>query len=274
MVTNFKEIQRRAVEIRTDVIRMAYAAGKQGAHLGGSLSLCEIMATLYWGVMKYNPSNPAWAERDRLILSKGHGAMAMYAALKSISVLSEEDIMSFKQDGSVITAHPTYMITKGVECASGSLGQGLSIGAGVAMGLRLKKNQSTRIFVIVGDGECNEGAIWEAAVLAAHYHLSNLVCIIDKNGMQYDGVTDEIMSMGNLTEKWQSFGWKTKVINGHDVEQLMKALTPVFNTPMAVICETVKGKGVSFAENNYRWHNATLSNEQYQIAMAEQEVGL
>ena len=265
---DLKEIAR---EIRIDVIRMTYAAGSQGAHIGGSLSLCEIMAVLYHDVMHYDKENTLSPERDRLILSKGHGAIALYAALKSIGVFTEEELLTYKQDGSVITAHPTYMPEKGMEFASGSLGQGLSIGVGVSLGLK-KKNNNAKVYVIVGDGECDEGSIWEAAAAASHFGLNNLFCIVDKNKLQYDGETASILNMDELVEKFRSFGWEAVEVDGHDCGALSEALHHSFDKPLAVICDTVKGKGVSFAENNYRWHNASLNETQYEQAIAEQEV--
>lgn len=266
-----KDLKQIAGEIRKDVIRMTYAAGSQGAHIGGSLSLCEIMAVLYHNVMHYSKDMTVSPERDRLILSKGHGAIALYAALKSIGVFTEEELLTYKKDGSIITAHPTYLPEKGMEFASGSLGQGLSIGVGVCLGLR-KKNNPSKVYVIVGDGECNEGSVWEAAVSASHYGLRNIVCIVDQNNLQYDGETVAIMNMGCLKEKFHAFGWETVEVDGHDCDALVEALHKTAEKPLAVICHTVKGKGVSFAENNYRWHNANLNEAQYQQAMAEQEV--
>lgn len=264
------DLKETAKEIRKDVIRMTHAAGSQGAHLGGSLSLCEIMAVLYHDVMHYSGVNPMDPERDRLILSKGHGAIVLYAALKSIGIFTEEELMTYKQDGSIITAHPTFLPEKGMEFASGSLGQGLSIGVGVALGLRRKENPA-RVYVIVGDGECDEGSIWEAVASASHFKLNNLICIVDQNHLQYDGATSEIMNMESLVEKFSAFGWETVEVNGHDCDMLMEVLHRKSNKPLAVICNTIKGKGVSFAENDYRWHNASLSDKLFEQAMDEQE---
>ena len=264
-------LQTIATEIRKDVIRMTYAAGSQGAHMGGSLSLCEIMAVLYHDVMNYDREKMRSPERDRLILSKGHGAIALYAALKSIGVFTEEELLTYKQNGSIITAHPAFLPDRGMEFASGSLGQGLSIGVGVSLGLK-KKDLPAKVFVIVGDGECDEGSVWEAAASAAHYGLNNLICIVDKNRLQYDGETSAVLNMDSLADKFRAFGWDSVEVDGHDCGALSEALRQSGNMPRAVICNTVKGKGVSFAENNYRWHNASLNEAQYQQAMAEQEV--
>lgn len=263
-------LQAIANDIRKDVIRMTYAAGTQGAHIGGSLSLCEIMAVLYHDVLRYNKDITLDPMRDRVILSKGHGAIALHAVLKSIGILTEEDLLTYKQDDSIVTAHPTFMPEKGMEFASGSLGQGLSIAVGVALGLRRRENKA-KVYVIVGDGECDEGSIWEAAASASHYNLNNIVCIVDKNHLQYDGNTDDVLSMGSLSEKFKSFGWETVEIDGHNCKILSEAFHHQSNKPYAIICDTVKGKGVSFIENEYKWHNASLNEKQYFQAMEEQE---
>lgn len=260
-----------ADEIRKDVIRMTHAAGAQGAHIGGSLSMCEIMATLYHGVLHYDAKNPMDDERDRFILSKGHGAIALYAALKSIGLMTEEELLSYKHDGSIITAHPTFLPEKGMEFASGSLGQGLSIGTGVAIALK-KKEKRNKVYVLVGDGECDEGSIWEAAAFAAHYKLDNLVCIVDRNHLQYDGATADVLDMESLVQKFVAFGWDAEEIDGHDCDAVAVSLRMKHDKPFALICSTIKGKGVSFAENNYKWHNASLNENQFVQAMEEQGV--
>ena len=258
-------------EIRKDVIRMTHAAGAQGAHIGGSLSLCEILTVLYHSVLNYDKNMTSNPSRDRLILSKGHGAIALYAALKSIGVFTEEQLLTYKQDGSLITAHPTLSPENGMEFASGSLGQGLSIGVGVALALNRKMSDSN-VYVIVGDGECNEGSIWEAVASAAHYNLKNLICIVDNNKLQYDGLTSEILDMGNLSRKFAVFGWDSIEVDGHNCDELNRAFHTVHSNPLAVICNTIKGKGVSFIENQYKWHNASLNESQFAQAMEEQEV--
>lgn len=264
------ELQEIAKEIRKDVVRMTYAAGTQGAHIGGSLSMCEIMAVLYHDVMNYQVTNPLDENRDRFILSKGHGAIALYAALKSIGLISKEDLLTYKQDGSFVTAHPTFLPEKGMEFASGSLGQGLSIGVGVAIGLK-KKEKTNKVYVLLGDGECDEGSVWEAVSSASHFKLSNIVCIIDKNQLQYDGPTTDILNMESLKDKFSAFGWDAIDINGHDCKQLRDAFHTQHDKPLAIICHTVKGKGVSFIENNYRWHNSSLTEAQFNQAMEELE---
>lgn len=252
---------------------MTYKAGNQGAHIGGSLSLAEIMAVLYCGVMELDPEAPLREDRDRLILSKGHGAMALYSALRLRGYVTPDELLTYKSNETIISAHPTRAPERGLEFASGSLGQGLSLGVGVCLALRRKGHPSPRVFVVQGDGEIDEGSVWEAAASASHYGLSHLVTIIDKNGLQYDGRTGDVLSMGDIGAKWRSFGWEAREVDGHDVSALHEALTEAHRRPLAVIATTVKGKGVSFLENDFRCHNARLSAQQYEQAMAEQEAG-
>lgn len=270
---DIKALESAAADMRRDVITMTYKAGNIGAHIGGGLSLIEIMTVLYLKIMRLDPKNPLWDIRDRMILSKGHGAIAMYAALRQVGYLTYEQLLTYKQNGSYITAHPTLAPEKGSEFASGSLGQGLALGVGTCLGLKFKQNEA-RVFVIHGDGECDEGSVWEAAAAASHYELNNLVSIVDRNNLQYDGETKDVLNMEDMAEKWSAFGWETHVVNGHDLEALCQVLSIAHDKPLCVIADTVKGKGVSFIENNYRWHNGRLSDEQYKNAMKEQGVEL
>ena len=260
-----------AKEMRKDVIKMTYNVGTTGAHIGGSLSMIEIIATLFICVMRYDIQNTRWEERDRFILSKGHGVMAQYTAMKQIGKITDEDLTTFKKNETVLHAHPSMNMELGIEFSSGSLGQGLSLGVGTALALKIKSNNISRVFVLIGDGECDEGSIWEAAASAAHYELNNIVAIIDKNGLQYDGNTENVLNMNNLEDKWRSFGWEVYIVNGHNIEALLSVLTRRTDKPIAVIADTVKGKGVSFMENNPIWHNGRLTDQQYQQAMDEQE---
>ena len=206
-------------EMRIDLLKMGLAAKSAGAHLGGSLSLVEVMAALYGGVMRFDPANPQAENRDRLIFSKGHGVMAQYVALKQVGVLTEEELLTYKTTGSVVSAHPSiHQARLGIDFASGSLGQGLSQGVGVALALRRKQNELVRVFVILGDGECDEGSVWEAAAAAAHYRLNNLIAIIDQNQLQYDGPTAQVLDLSDMTAKWRAFGWEVISVDGHDVE--------------------------------------------------------
>lgn len=265
------KLRKAAKEIRKDVIQMTYNVGGIGAHIGGSLSLPEIIAVLYLEILNFDPKNPSNENRDRFLLSKGHGVMAQYAVFKQLGMISEEELYNFKKEGSWLTAHPTINPEKGIEFSSGSLGQGLGLGIGTAWALKMKGNLSSRVFVVLGDGECNEGSIWEGAMCAPQLHLNNLTVIVDKNGLQFDDKTTEIISMEDMEAKWKSFGWDTKTVDGHDVAALYEVLKEKHDKPFALIANTVKGKGVSFIENVPKWHLGKLSKEQYEQAMAEQE---
>ncbi len=265
------ECKKAADQMRRDVIEMAYSVGNTGSHIGGALSMIEIMAVLYKGVMNYDINNTYMEERDRFILSKGHGVMAQYAALKQIGLLSDEDLKTFKKNETKLYAHPSMNMEIGIEFSSGSLGQGLSLAVGSAIALKRKENEKSRVFVLLGDGECDEGSVWEAAASASHYNLNNVVVIVDKNQLQYDGKTSDILMMDNLSEKFKSFGLEVLEIDGHDIEQLLSAFNTVSDKPIAVIANTVKGKGVSFMENNHLWHNGRLTQKQYEQALEEQE---
>ncbi|WP_102411438.1 1-deoxy-D-xylulose-5-phosphate synthase N-terminal domain-containing protein [Beduinella massiliensis] len=260
-----------AKQIRKDIIEMTYSTGNVGAHIGGSLSLAEILAALYGGIVRYEANNPLMEERDRVILSKGHGALALYPALAGVGIIQREKLDAFKQDGSDLSAHPSLTGMPGIEYASGSLGQGLSLGVGACLALRRKQNEDSRVFVILGDGECDEGSVWESAASAAHFGLNQLVAIVDENHIQYDGWTKDVMDMGAMESKWKSFGWETCVTDGHDVEALLDAFGSKREKPLVVLAQTVKGKGVSFIENNKQYHNNRLSQLQYEQALTEVE---
>lgn len=258
--------------MRKDLLWMALNAGNSGAHLGGSLSMIEILSTLYLGVMSYDAKTPRMTSRDRLILSKGHGTLAMYAAMRQIGLIPYEDLQTFKSNETYLTGHPSMNLDKGIEFSSGSLGQGLSLGVGTCLALKRKDNLQSRVFVIVGDGECDEGSVWEAAMSAAHYKLDNLVVIVDNNGLQYDGRTAEILGLGRIADKWEAFGWETYSIDGHRVDELYDTLSIRSDKPIAIIANTIKGKGISFMENDSTWHNGRLTKELYDKAMVEIEV--
>lgn len=261
---------RAARQMRIDSLRAAYGAGRNGAHIGGTLSMIEIMAALYLGVMNINKDMLTDPARDRFILSKGHGVLAQYAALKQIGVLSDEELMTFKHSGTRLFAHPSRNADIGIEFSSGSLGQGISLAVGVALALK-RKGLAARVYVLVGDGECDEGSVWEAVASAAHYKLDNLVIIVDKNRLQYDGNTEDVLSMESLSDKFRAFGADVTDVDGHDTAALLGALSHKSERPYAVIARTVKGKGVSFMENNPLWHNGRLTDEQFRQAMEESE---
>lgn len=265
----FDSVEEAAKRMRYRCIEMTYNAGSAGAHIGGALSLIEIMATLYLKILNVNGTNLYDESRDRLILSKGHGAMAMYAAMAEAGILSQEQLSDFKKDDSIISAHPSVNAEIGIEFSSGSLGQGLSLAVGVCLALKRKKNYSSRVYVVLGDGECNEGAVWEAAMSASQFKLDNLVAIIDCNHLQYDGACEEIMSNEPFEKRWEGFGWDVNRINGHSAEEIYTALKKENDRPYVVIADTIKGKGVSFMENNSRWHNGRLDKSQYERALQE-----
>lgn len=252
-----------ARDMRQDILRMGLQTGLNGAHFGGGLSLVEIMAALYKSVMRVNPAAPRWPERDRFILSKGHGAMAYYAALKQAGFVTDEELMTFKSNQTFLYGHPSMNPDKGIEFSSGSLGLGLALGVGTAIGLRKRGNNQSRVFVLMGDGECGEGSVWESAASAAHFGLTNLVAIIDKNGLQYDGPTRDVLNMDGIAEKWESFGWQARTVDGHNLAELLNAFEDLGNQPTVIVANTVKGKGVSFMENNPAWHHNRLTQAQF-----------
>jgi transketolase len=259
-----------AYEVRKLIINMTYNAGNIGTHIGGSLSAVEILVALYAGVMNINCGNLASEARDRFILSKGHAAMCQFAVMKQVGILTEDDIATFKLNGSQFHTHPGINPKKGIEFSAGSLGQGLSLAVGTALALRLKKNFTSHVYVLLGDGECDEGAVWEAAMSATHYKLANLTAIVDINHLQSDDYTDRVMSLGNLKQKFDGFGWKTFECNGHSVDELFSALLmEQREQPYVILANTIKGKGVSFMENVASWHNNRLSKSQYERAMSE-----
>lgn len=257
-------------QIRRDILEMGFAGGINGAHFGGSLSLVEIMASLYGEVMKFDVHNPVDESRDRLILSKGHGVIAQYAAMKQIGLFND-DLMSFKQNETRLYAHPSMNLKMGIEFSSGSLGQGLSLGVGTALALRRKQNNISRVLVILGDGECDEGSVWEAAMSAVSFRLDNIIAIVDRNHLQYDDDTEMVLPLEDFKAKWQSFGWEVSECNGHDTDELVKILSAKYNKPFVLVADTVKGKGVSFMENNVAWHNGVLTKTLYDKAVQELE---
>lgn len=264
-----KELKQACVEMRQDVMKMAKAAGSSGAHFGGTLSMIEIAAALYLEVMNISKDLLEAEERDRFILSKGHGVPAVYAALKQLGILTPEQLDTFKQNETILYGHPCMNAKIGIEYSTGSLGQGLSLGVGAALAMRHKKNETSRVFVVLGDGECDEGSIWEAAMSASQFELHNLVVIIDRNKLQYDGSTEEVLKLESLEEKWNSFGWETITIDGHSVEECCEAFSKRTEKPLVVIAQTIKGKGISFMENDPTWHHKKMSTAQEAQAMEE-----
>ena len=256
--------------MRLRALEMAYKSGQNGAHLGGGLSAIEIMATLYHDVLRVDPCNPCDENRDRLIVSKGHCVLAYYTALYEKGFLSAQDLEQFEQNGYHWHGHAMRDLTHGIEFHGGSLSMGMSFAVGEALACKAKGLQS-RVFVLVGDGECDEGLIWEAAMSAAHHQLDNLCVIVDRNRLQYDGETTEVLNTDSLAEKFKAFGFDVEEVNGHDVEALRNQLSVISSQPRCVIANTVKGKGVSFMENDKTWHHHTLNEAQYNQAREEVE---
>jgi transketolase len=262
------ELKRKAVQARKDILTMLEAAGS--GHPGGSLSIVEILLALYDSVMRHKPGNPEWADRDRFILSKGHCCPALYAVLADYGYFPKEELMTLRQIGTRLQGHPQRGLP-GVEISSGSLGQGLSIANGMALAARIDK-RDIRIYCLMGDGEINEGQIWEAAMTAAHYKLDTLCGIVDYNKYCIDGPLEEIMGIEPIAQKWSSFGWHTLEIHGHSFEELLKAFDEaktVKEKPTVIIAHTIKGKGVSFMECNNKWHGVAPTKDELKQAFQE-----
>lgn len=265
----FENIREMACRIRKRILDLAYSAGKNGAHLGSGLSIVEIMAVLYGGVMRFDPRNPRWDLRDRFILSKGHGSLGYYTALAQAGLISDELLGTFEVNGGILPGQPVMNPDIGIEFSSGSLGHGLSLGIGTALAGRMSSKEY-RVYVLMGDGECNEGSVWEAAMAARHLGLSHLVVIVDANGMQSDGPCRDIICV-NLDSVWRGFDWHVSRVDGHSVSDLWNALQNPGEPgrPHVIIAQTIKGKGVSFMEGNNEWHHNRLTINQYNEAIAE-----
>ena len=259
-----------AKTLRLSALQMALNCGKNGSHLGAGLSSVEIFAALYGGVLKYDLQNKEDENRDRLVVSKGHCVLSYYSALRQAGFLTDEDIASFETNGSHFHGHAMRNLEKGIEFSGGSLSMGMSFAVGQALACK-KKGLTSRVFSIVGDGECDEGLIWEAAMSAANYGLNNFVLIVDRNKLQYDGPTAEVMNQIDLGDKFRAFGFDVRVVDGHDVDALAKVLRAPSEKPVCVIADTIKGKGVSFMEGLKTWHHSVLTQEQYDQAVKEVE---
>jgi len=263
------EMETLARRIRRHIISMIGKAGS--GHSGGSLSAVEIVSTLYFGVLKHDPQRPDWPDRDRFVLSKGHTAPMLYATLAECGYFPVDELSTLRQINSRLQGHAARTCTAGVEMSSGSLGQGLSFSIGIALAGRLNE-QSYRVYTLLGDGECDEGQVWEAAMAAAHFKLDNLVAIVDRNDMQIGGWTRDVMELEPFNSKWQAFGWHTIEVDGHDFTQLTDAFEQanlIKGQPTVIIAHTVKGKGVSFMENNPYFHGNAPTAEQVELALKE-----
>lgn len=268
--TKLKEV---AKNVRIDVIE-ALAAAKSG-HPGGSLSVTDILTVLYFDKMNIDPKNPKMEDRDRLVLSKGHVAPALYSVLAERGYFPKENLVKLRKFGSMLQGHPDMKSTPGIDMSTGSLGQGLSAANGMALAAKLDK-KDYKVYVILGDGEVQEGQIWEAAMSAAHYKLDNVIAILDFNGLQIDGSNEEVMNINPIGEKFSAFGWNVIRIDGHNLESIGNAVDEaktVKGKPTIIIAKTIKGKGVSFMENNVSWHGTAPNEEQRKMAIEELERG-
>jgi len=267
-----QKLDDKARMLRYHILEMVAGEASKGGHLGGSNSAADIIAALYFYKMKVDPQNPKDEDRDRFILSKGHAALVQYAALAELGFFPREELKKAKTLGGVLQGHPDMRRTPGIEASTGSLGMGLSIALGIALGMQMDGN-ARKVYVMMGDGELAEGQIWEAAIAAAHRKLNNLVAIVDLNKIQAMGLTADRMQIDDLLERFASFGWHTIQIDGHKIAEICEALDAaddIFDKPVVIIAETIKGKGVSFAEGNAAYHNAVgITREQYEIAKSD-----
>jgi transketolase len=261
-------LKRKATEIRMDLLTMIYEAGT--GHTGGSLSNTDILTVLYYHIMNVDPNNPKWAERDRYVQSKGHSVESYWAILADKGFFPKEELKTFSQFGTRLIGHPNNKVP-GVEMNTGALGHGLPISVGMALAAKMDR-KSYNVYTLMGDGEQAEGSVWEGAMAAAQYKLDNLVAIVDRNRLQITGNTEDVMSLEPFGEKWRAFGWDVVEVDGNNIEELVKVLeqTPrVSGKPTLIVANTVKGKGISFAENVAKWHHHVPSKDEYQLAMDE-----
>jgi transketolase len=266
-----EEMEAIAKKLRRHIITMTGKAGS--GHPGGSLSAVEIVTALYFRLLRHKPKDPQWTDRDRFILSKGHAAPLLYAALAECGYLPIDELITLRQLDSRLQGHTDRTVTPGVEMSAGALGQGLSFAIGVALAGRLN-SQKYRVYVLLGDGECDEGQVWEGAMAAAHFKVDNLVAIVDNNGLQIDGWNRDVMNLDPFNQKWQAFGWHVIEVDGHDLAQLTGAFNQaklVKGQPTVIIAHTIKGKGVSFMENNVDFHGKAPTAAEVEIALKELE---
>jgi transketolase len=253
-------LDERSKHLRRQIVRVLERGGR--GHLGTSLSLVEMLRVLFDGVLRYDPKNPRWPERDRFILSKGHGCIALYVLLQEKGFFPEDELWKFCRFDGILGGHPDPKVP-GIEISTGSLGHGLPVAVGMAVSAK-RRNEQHRVFTVLGDGECNEGSIWEAAMSASKHRLDNLVAIVDYNKQQSYGSTYEVLDLEPFSAKWEAFGFTCREVDGHDVAALERTFAEVpfaKDRPSAIVCHTVKGKGVSFAENNLKWHHKSSIKE-------------
>ena len=262
-------LKSKARQIRRSILTMVYDA--DSGHIGGSFSAAELVVALYYYVMRHDPQNPRWSERDRFVLSKGHCTPVLYAVLADCGYFPKEDLARFRRPGSHLQGHPYQPKTPGVEASTGTLGLGLSTALGMALGAKLRR-QSHYYYVLCGDGEVQEGQIWEAALFGNKYRLDNVIAFLDRNRLQTDGNTEDVMPLDPLPAKWQAFGWNTFEIDGHDFREILEVIKQAKSckgSPIMVIANTIKGKGVSFMENRVEWHSGAPSADEYRQALDE-----
>lgn len=270
--TKILELEKMAREVRIEVLKMLTRAGS--GHTGGSLSMVEILVTLYFFKLRHDPKNDKWPDRDRFILSKGHGAPTYYAVLARSGYFDETELQSLRKINGMLQGHPYNVTTPGVEISTGSLGQGLSVANGIALAGKLDKAK-WRVYALLGDGELQEGQVWEAAMTSAHYKLDNLCAIIDANKLQIDGPVCQVMNIEPLTDKWSSFGWHVLEVDGHDIQGLLTAFEEaekVKDKPSMIIAHTIKGKGVSFMEGKIEYHGVAPTEAELEKALLELRV--
>jgi len=271
-----KNLLAMAKSIRKKILETANS-GNGNAHLGASLSMVEIMAVLYGEFLKYDKDNLEWEDRDRFFLSKGHGALGFYSTLATVGIITPQDLASFQQDFGDFSSHPVMKLSKGIESSNGSLGHGLSLAIGSLFAAR-RKQKTYLSYVLLGNGECNEGSVWEAVMVAAQYKLNHLIAIIDNNTMQSDGESRHVIHIPNMNERFHSFGWNAIDISGNEIEEVYAAFGHAKNDaesgdkPTVIVANTTKGKGISFMENNNEWHHNRMTDEQYRSALGELEV--
>lgn len=265
------QLEKLAQRIRHHVLMMTHRA--KSSHIGSAYSMVELLAVLYSGVLRVDPLRPEWPERDRFILSKGHGAVGLYAVLAERGHFPVDWLDTFYQNGSYLAGHVTHAHVPGVEVSTGSLGHGLSLATGMALAAK-RDSKTYRVFTILSDGECDEGSTWEAILFAPHHHLDNLTAIVDYNKIQSLGTVKEVIDLEPLADKWRAFGWAVREIDGHNLVEIEAALSQVpfeQGQPSCIIAHTVKGKGVSFMENKLLWHYRTPQGEEFEAALAELE---
>ncbi len=268
-ITDINELKNIAKKVRINILHMLTVAGS--GHTGGSLSAADVAVAIYFSRMKFNPEDPSWEERDRFILSKGHAAPLLYAVMAEAGYFRGDTIETLRKAESPLQGHPCSEMLPGIEISTGSLGQGLSVANGMALGLRLDGNPA-RVYCIMGDGEIQEGQVWEAAMTAAHYKIDNLCAVVDNNGLQIDGPVEKVMGIEPVHDKWAAFGWHVMDIDGHNMEEILDALEEaetIKGKPSIIIANTTKGKGVSFFENKVEYHGMAPTREEFDRAVKE-----